>query len=328
VFDAIIMKCDAAPCRSALDAKANKVTQVWKVIQVIDGDGHPRVELHTLIVYPELRAFNGMTTRETMKRQEFIRAQSEIDVSEFHVCDLSEDGKSSCHVNRVIDTLRWALGCFNIQGLRVNVETTAISPNDCIVKGDPLAWTAYWCALSLYGPKNLHPQALHLAARFIRGDDMEKRVIASTVLAWRGLPMPPSTYSPYFQAVRDLAWIATSLDFWPALADVASLMLPQLHDDKLVALMSRDKEWSERNILALNARLDLDIGKPPRREAPIHRVTEVGSPLVNNSEAAMLAVMFSMMEGTQSRVFEFDARETAFPIINGRSDVWFVLFEE
>jgi hypothetical protein len=205
-----------------------------------------------------------------------------------------------------------------------DVNFAAVHSHECYIEATPMAWTIYWCALSLHGPRNLHPQALHLAARFIRGDDMEKYLIAKTVLAWRGLPRPPLPDSPLFNAVRDLAWIATSLDWWPTLPDAASLMLPQNHDDGLSALLDRNKPWSERNIIALNARLDLDIGRAPQRDAPVKQEAHLGSPYVDNNEAAMLAVIFSLIEGTTCSVWEFDARETRFPIIGGRDDVWVV----
>src|SRR6202000_1507969 len=63
------------------------------------------------------------------------------------------------------------------------IET--LSSSMCNVRAASWVWTAYYCALSLHGPKDLHPMALRLAARCILGTRVEQHIIGQTVLSWR-----------------------------------------------------------------------------------------------------------------------------------------------
>lgn len=53
--------------------------------------------------------------------------------------------------------------------------------------------------------------AARLAAAFLRGDDREKWVVASTVLAWRGLGPCVGRFAPEFELVRRASFVFTAL---------------------------------------------------------------------------------------------------------------------
>jgi len=163
-----------------------------------------------------------------MERKPLVGAHSRIHFPGFHSSEIT--GFSStiggvctrCTTPRALRTFAWA---FNQMDVHDSLRVVTVKPDKypdhvgellrgCDIDAPALTWTVYYCALSLHGPRELHPMAPRLAARFIRGGDMEKFVIAKTVLAWRGLPPPPAPDSPLFGAVRGLAVIATALDWY------------------------------------------------------------------------------------------------------------------
>ena len=258
-------------------------------------------------------------------RQPGIRAEGAVHVPWSHGFELCVivDGRARCSSRAALSTFLWAFTRLRVHLELMDVACTDDRGGECRVHASPLAWTVYFCALSLHAPMYLHPMALRLAARFYRGGDLEKYLILKTVLAWRGCPPPPSPETPGFEPVRLLPRVLTALDWRPTLADVLGLLCGIAFCEPLLAV---DTPWSARNVLARALRPEtLAVARPPKRHSDVHQRFSRCSPAVDNVQAVYLAAAFSLMEGTDEPVFDFDVTAQRFILVDASSDVWFVV---
>jgi hypothetical protein len=152
--------------------------------------------------------------------------------------------------------------------------------------GSPLAWTIYWCALSLHGPPRLHPQAARLAARFMLGSEVEQQVVRRTVLAWRGL-----------EPARE----------WEGAAGLEWCVRPSA-------------EEAARRLGGVGV-----MGPPPPRAADEGQWFGLPGCLNENNAAARLMLLFQALEGSfADSAFAFDYTQPEFLVAGRAADVWFV----
>ena len=236
-----------------------------------------------------------------------------------------------CPARRARETFDLALAGYPC--LLPPISIVDLGADTCRVEAPSLCWTLYWCALSTKGPADLHPFALRLASRFMRGSDHERYAIARTVLGWRGLDhLMPCGYEPGFDAIRYLPLSLGSLD-WSRAPDplqVASLMLPLLPHEWLIPqaldpsiLNDPLAKWEDRNLVACNWLLrGVELKPPPARKGEPQRFS-LPSCYTDNNQATLLALAFQSMEGSQvDSPYALNYMEESFVLAGVAREVW------
>lgn len=230
--------------------------------------------------------------------------------------------RSDCAPSTSVATLERA--CTAVLGRALPVEE-----DNGVLLAPRLAWTAYYCALSLHGPADLHPFALRLAARFIAGGDVEKLIIARTVLRWRSPDAePPGLADPAFALVRE-APLALSALHLSAVVNPLTVCLVLTGAAPRI-LLDPAVPWRERNVALVEARQVPPplLNNSPPRKLRAHQTFSPQSPYFNNNLATMLAKGFQAMEACEDECpYAFNAWEETFYIQEATGNAWFVVTE-
>ena len=210
---------------------------------------------------------------------------------------------------------------------------------ECHVEAPRFAWTIYYCALSLRGPKGIQPLSARLAHLYLTGDIAEKICILRTVLRWVNasfkdaplvVPVDEKWHLWYQRLPETLCafYLASPLER----KDLLAFFCPQLFSSsayEMLLFSEYGTRLEERNVLAMTWHEGMPVSCHaciiPKREASSVNTYELQSPHVNHNPHVMLIKAFQAMEGWPGDCpYVFNATQGLFMVQDGIIDAWFV----
>jgi len=247
-----------------------------------------------------------------------------------HICALSWVSATECVAACSAEMAHKTLKDAHVHLLRSNLCDWKIEPEgaeSCRIRANERTWVVYHCALSLYGPENLHPFAPRLARTFLNGDAVTRFIVLLTVLQWA----VPNPQPPYPQSSRAwlLARLPEVLEAFPMSAPIPRACLVGILSLPALLPSMPTGTWAERNKAVMAAASPVELRPAPTRFfhfTGAESSYQKPDPFYNNNQATMLLLAFQALEQcTSESPYSFTATEpTEYYLVNAVTSAWFL----